>query len=143
MVYTTGDIIAVLLGYDAPMALRPLDDGTHQIVGDCLIYGFQDAMRLLGPLPAGWKPQVFLNLSLAMGSYEFLNTETGVLTEQDPRLGPLAGWERDRSERTADDPAVYQRFKRIGSDEVVNYDPRMSPDALRARGVSLTTFEIV
>jgi len=78
---------------------------------------------------------------------KFLNTDTGVEQNEDPRLDDdddLGEWKRvDNHELEADNPMVYDCFKNMRTGEVMNSDPRMLPDALRARGVKLTEFTLV
>ena len=62
----------------------------------------------------------------------------------DPRLGePPLDWEEVKSVRTPEDPLHFRRFKNRKTGEVVNGDPRLFPDALRERGVPITTFRLV
>ena len=62
----------------------------------------------------------------------------------DPRLESLPGnWERAMYERHADDPAILERFKNSETGEIVNYDPRLSPQALEARCVELQLIKLV
>lgn len=125
------------------MVLRPVADGKYQIVGECLVYGLHDAISLLGPLPDGWNIQVHF-ISTTLGSkYYYYDEATDELTEEDPRLEPLVEWERVHSDRTGDDPETFQRFKDLTTGEVINYDPRMSPEALRKRGVPLEMFSLI
>lgn len=174
--YKIGDIVCVLLGCDTPVILRPqprlqpqpspqseisgFEERTSQLprpsppgedteflfVGPCFVYGLDDANGLLGPLPKPWRVQVFTDESGLRSIYKFLNPDTGVLSEEDPRLPPLDGdkWERaPRGRRTGDDPITFQRFRNKLTGEVVNYDPRMDRDALEARGVRIREFNLV
>ncbi|KAI5917571.1 heterokaryon incompatibility protein-domain-containing protein [Camillea tinctor] len=135
-----GDIIVVLLGYDAPMLLRKATDGTHQIIGEAMVYTLRDAIGLLGPIPDPWTCQVYMDSVGLTTTYRFLNQTNGLVTQDDPRLPPLVGWESIISVRTADDPEVYQKFKNIETGDMINYDPRMSVDALTKMGVELKAF---
>ncbi|KAI0592860.1 heterokaryon incompatibility protein-domain-containing protein [Biscogniauxia sp. FL1348] len=135
-----GDIVVVLLGYDAPMLLREATNGTYQIIGETMAYTLRDATGLLGPLPKPWICQIYMDSVGLSTSYRFLNQESGVVSQDDPRLPPLVGWERIASIRTADDPEVYQKFKNTETGDIINYDPRMSTSALRKRGLALKTF---
>lgn len=74
--------------------------------------------------------------------FHFLNRETGEATDSDPRLGPLIGWERLDVERVVDDPLTCQKYWNGGTGQVVNYDPRMSLDALEARGLKFQAFKL-
>ncbi|KAI1488552.1 heterokaryon incompatibility protein-domain-containing protein [Biscogniauxia mediterranea] len=135
-----GDIVVILLGYDAPMLLRENTDGTYKIIGEIMAYTLRDATGLLGPLPESWICQIFMDSVGLSTAYRFLNKESGLVSQDDPRLPPLVGWESLTSTRTADDPEVYQKFKNIETGDIINYDPRMSADTLRERGVALKQF---
>jgi hypothetical protein len=65
-------------------------------------------------------------------------------TVEDPRLGPLPhGWWRENYERLVGDPEIFQKFRNIDTGEVVNYDPRLSPETLELAGVALQAFKLV
>lgn len=141
------DIIAVFLGCETPILLRPLPGNEFQVLGECLIPGLNDANALLELLPSSWKAQVFNDETCLFTNLRFLNSETGIMSDEDPRLGPLPeGWEVvERGERTNKDPRVFRRFRGMvkGKSRVVNWDPRMEPEALRVRGVELRSFVLV
>lgn len=132
--------MCVFLGCDSPMIIRQQSDGTYQVVGEAFVYALLDAQALLGSLPEPWYVQE--STLHYRPTYWFLNRETGEMTEDDPRLGPLIGWERLDVEMGPDDPHTCQKYKNIETGEVINYDPRMSLDALKARGVDLRTFAL-
>ncbi len=114
------------------------------MVGWAFVHGLNDAISLLGPLPKPWRVQVFDNSSGDLGHYLFFNSDTGVLSEEDPRLGPLGDrWKRVSKGRTADDPATFQCFADKDTGETINHDPRMSPEALKARGADIRTFTLI
>ncbi|KAJ4180024.1 hypothetical protein NW755_012064 [Fusarium falciforme] len=46
-----GDVIAVLLGCDALLALRPNESGAYEVVGQCYVSGLMDGEAILGELP--------------------------------------------------------------------------------------------
>lgn len=142
-----GDIIVSLLGCDRPLVLRPLEDDTFILVGDAYVYGLHDARPFLGPLPQNWK------VKLTARSFEgywrqimFINEVTGEVMVEDPRLGPLSsGWERVEPEelggpRDVNDSRFCMYFKNGATGDIVDYDPRMLPETLEARGVRLETF---
>ncbi|KAK3347051.1 heterokaryon incompatibility protein-domain-containing protein [Lasiosphaeria hispida] len=137
-----GDIVTVVVGYDAPIILRNNLDGTYHVVGEGLVYGFHDAICLLGPLPEPWGVQIFLNTTGDASVYRYHNPKTGQLVDDDPRLPPLDGWRRVDVDRTADDPETCQHFENLSTGEVVNYDPRMSLMALERRGCAFKTFRL-
>ena len=125
------------------MILREVSPSRFSVIGHCYIYGLQDGEGILGPLPSHWKV-VFMMDTLGRLEARFLNTSTNEKTTLDPRLGPLAEpWEELKAVRTRDDPTIFARFRNKQTGEVMNSDPRMLPDALRARGVPLKTFRLV
>ncbi|KAL6865857.1 hypothetical protein ACO1O0_001956 [Amphichorda felina] len=128
------------VGYSAPMVLRESPNGTYIVIGEGMVYGFHDATCILGSLPKPWIAQVFLDSTGVTSLYRFFNPEAGQLTDEDPRLEPLQGWERLDADRTADDPEIFQKFRNLSTGEVINYDPRMSLDALKSRGLVTSTF---
>ncbi len=114
-----------------------------QVVGECYVHGLEDAVGLLGPLPKGWKA-IIRGDALGRPNQRFVNPRDNREVIDDPRLGYLpANWERTTYERQADDPAIFERFRNIVTGEMVNYDPRLSPEALEARGVQLRSFKLV
>ncbi|KAK3690549.1 heterokaryon incompatibility protein-domain-containing protein, partial [Podospora appendiculata] len=141
---TAGDVFCVLLGCDYPMLLRQQPNGSFVVVGECYVYGLNDGAGLLGPLPRNWRVQIFRESSgLCLELYRFYDAHTGMLTDEDPRLGPLGDWERIDHTRTGDDPVIFQFYKHKVTGETINSDPRMTPEALRARGVDVRTFRLV
>lgn len=135
-----GDAVCVFLGCDSPIIIRQQSDGSYRVIGEAFIYALRDAHALLGSLPEPWLVRQVD--STFRPAYRFLNRETGEMTEDDPRLGPLIGWERLAVEMGADDPRNCQKYKNVETGHVINYDPRMSLDALKARGVKLRTFAL-
>lgn len=143
-------MISLLLGTYAPIILRqttpttPTAPKSFQVVGECYIHDLSDAVGLLGPIPHPWRP-VIIGDALGRLRHWFMNVATGGRTVDDPRLGtlPYDGWDHAVYERTVEDPAVFERFVNGETAEVVNHDPRMSAEALEARGVKLRTFTLV
>lgn len=126
------------------MLLRPQPQGKYLIVGECCVYGLHDATSLLGPLPRPWTLQVFEDTTGSLCIYRYFNSDTGELSDNDPRLGPLPEhWEKLDVERTADDPGIFQKFRNKVTGEIMNSDPRLLPEALRERGVNLQTFTLM
>ncbi|KAI0435782.1 hypothetical protein F4803DRAFT_557643 [Xylaria telfairii] len=132
-----------------------VEDDTYQVVGECVIPGLEDSIRLLGPLPRPWVVKV------THGTADedvvcYQNTETGDITDNDPRLTaptgdgqwewePLQGDEMASSSTGSDDdpPFTGQRFRHKATGQVVGYDPRLEPEAIEARGVRLKTLTLV
>jgi hypothetical protein len=139
----TGDLVSLILGYYNPIILRPLPSGQFVVVGESYIHGLNDATGLLGPLPAPWKG-IFRVDSMGRHLHLYYNSVTRQSTPEDPRLDLLpSNWQRLSYERIEDDPEIFQRFKDTITGEVVNSDPRLTPEALMARGVELTTFRLI
>jgi len=124
------------------MILRETAHGMYHVVGTALVYGLHDATSVLGPLPRPWTVRVHLDSVGDTTLQRFFNETTEELTEDDPRLEPLRGWERLETDRTGDDPEIFQKFKNLSTGEIINFDPRMSPDELKSRGVALRAFQL-
>jgi hypothetical protein len=74
----------------------------------------------------------------------FVDRWSNTETLEDPRLDSLPPkWVRAPYERLPGDPAIFEKFKNMETDEIINYDPRMSLDALKARGIELEMFKLV
>ncbi|KAK4445456.1 heterokaryon incompatibility protein-domain-containing protein [Podospora aff. communis PSN243] len=140
-----GDIICVLLGLDAPVILRPhpTNPKLFTFVSAAFVYGLHDGIALLGPMPKPWVVQITIRADGYI--YKYCNTETGEVSDNDPRLGELdAKWKRVSAEpRTNDDPATFQRFVNQETGAIITYDPRMDRDALIERGVDLRMFILI
>ncbi|KAF4469654.1 heterokaryon incompatibility [Fusarium albosuccineum] len=141
-----GDVICVLLGCDFPVLLRPSENNTWKFISDCYVWDLEASQGLLGPLPSPWQAHLLYHPVYEHGTYNrYFNPDTGELTAEDPRLGPLEGWQRIPLEElgrdlTGDDPEVYDFFSNTEDGRVVNSDPRLEPEALKGLGVDLETF---
>ena len=125
------------------MILRPVESGNFQVVGEAYIHGLEDDIAVHGALPAQWKVIITAD-SLGRALHRYVNLMTYELTAEDPRLGVLPPeWERVPYERSADDPALFEVFKNSITGETLHSDPRLSPEALRARGVNLETLQLI
>lgn len=146
-----GDIIAVFLGCTNPLVLRLSTDTEDKncpkfsIIGECFVHGMQDSTKLLGPVPHPWRSVE--NFSGSRSYLEFVNSETGEVTQEDPRLEPLDDrWERIWLELDRDnqhEPNDYCWFRNKADGKVINYDQRLEPGNLEARGVRLVWFDLV
>ncbi|CAL8580905.1 hypothetical protein XPA_006621 [Xanthoria parietina] len=134
-----GDEIAVILGCDFPMVLRPRGSNQHEVVGPCFVHGLMLGEALKPPLEPPWKDVLPVTRGWAL-SY-FINPQTGELLKNDPRLGSLpAGWE----EATTLDPFLPPFvFKNRETGQISMNDPRMSAEAIEQRGIVLKTFELI
>ncbi|KAF8863011.1 hypothetical protein BDZ45DRAFT_738690 [Acephala macrosclerotiorum] len=137
-----GDIVCVLLGTNLPTILRPnLPGTTFSIIGHCYIHGLMHGEALLGPVPKPWVAKRRMNWR---GGHEACSehtmSEEVVDMTEDPHLySGSDDWERLEN----DDPHRIQKWKNHETGEVVNSDPRLSPDALIERGVKLEMFTLV
>ncbi|KAI0096631.1 heterokaryon incompatibility protein-domain-containing protein [Nemania sp. FL0031] len=140
----SGDLICILLGHENPIVLREQQDGTHKMVGICYLHGVSDGVALLGPLPTPWKVRRMLDSTQQFMICKFYNPDTEVLCDEDPRLDPLGeNWEKlPARNRTAGDPQIFQEFRDKTTGRIIKSDPRLSPEALRIRGLELQEFSI-
>ncbi|CAN8101822.1 unnamed protein product [Discula destructiva] len=140
-----GDVLAVPLGCPNALVLRPEGPsvGNHfSVVGECFVHGLHDVEALLGRLPRPWRGVA----AWAHGDrrvLRFVNEQTREMTEEDPRLTASPSWERCERVLDRDDPTIYDFFKNTETGEIINYDPRLEPEALDARGVNLTWFALI
>jgi hypothetical protein len=120
------------------MLLRRHPLGNLTVVGKCFLYGLDDANGLLGPLPQPWRWQVSHDSIGLLSIYRCFNPETNVLSDGDPRLASLSEseWARVEVEMTGDDPETFQTFRNKVTGQVLKSDPRLRPEALKARGSS-------
>ena len=137
------DQVYVILGCEFPLILRPSDTESHRVVGECYIDGFMESEALLGALPENWHYVSHYLPDLNKNSnFDVLkDTQTGEIQAGDPRLGSLpVGW------CIVDHHAkhIYNRFSNAesGVDDTI-LDPRLSPEALKARGVSLQEIRLI
>ena len=141
-----GDIVTILLGCKSAMILRPISQGSQSIfsvVGECYIHGLDDAVTLLGTLPSNFRSQLGVVQDGHTAVYAFKNLENKEAIKEDPRLPPLpAVWRQMDRGKTYDDPVLAQYFENEETGEVINFDPRLSEDALESRGIQLQSFDL-
>ncbi|KAI1741583.1 heterokaryon incompatibility protein-domain-containing protein [Xylaria scruposa] len=140
-----GDLVCVFLGCHMPMIVRPARSGGDgfKIIGPCQLPGIMDGEAILGDLPDPWKVEFYRD-DMGVSVHHFRNAETGRLTTEDPRLGPLPdGWERVKRDRRVSDPRWFDCFVNKVSGETLNADPRMRDGELKERGIALKNFKIV
>ena len=151
------------------MLLRPRD-GAFEVVGNCLVLDYHDAVAFLGTLDKSCRVVLPGDNHGGIRSRFRCSSRTTEIDKQhgssilddekeadyaeseveeqdtihDPRLGPLPeGWRWIETVRTNNDPFIFETFENSVTGEKMNSDPRMLPDALRARGVKLDWFELV
>ncbi|KAI4112128.1 MAG: hypothetical protein LQ339_000136 [Xanthoria mediterranea] len=136
-----GDRVCVVLGCNSPLILRPKDSLNHEVVGECYMDGIMAGEALLGELPRNWT-LVEKYFQHHRGYYfVFLDSDTGEIHVEDLRHGPLPpGWRLKNHDR---DDATNWYVNDITGEDWGIWDPRLEPDALRARGVDLQEFRLV
>ncbi|CZR66919.1 uncharacterized protein PAC_16820 [Phialocephala subalpina] len=135
-----GDVVTVLLGCNSPMVLRPTTEGTYKLVGEAYCDGFMHAEALLGALPDPFEFIMRYDNNSGYWQWAFQNKKTGRFQVGDPRLGPLPpGWEL----RSHTKEEFWQLFKNHKTGEETWWDPRLTSEELRKRGVALLVFDLV
>ncbi|KAH8587973.1 heterokaryon incompatibility protein-domain-containing protein [Bisporella sp. PMI_857] len=138
-----GDIICVFMGCTAPIVLRPAAVSSYEVVGESYVQGLMSGEALLGPLPEPWIA-TGTDYWVGMRKPRFFNLDDGTTIDEDPRLGDLpTEWKPNNRQQTADDPMLFSPHKNKITGEEINWDPRFSPEALKARGVKLETFKLI
>jgi hypothetical protein len=139
-----GDKACVVLGCNSLLTLRECEDERFKIVGEVYVDRMSDGESLLGPLPHEYR--LIRRWSDETSGYwpSFLNTETGKILVDDPRLGPLPS---DWSFKPHDQQHLWNwYFKNSGTIDKQSWkfkgDPRISADALRKRGVPLRKIKL-
>lgn len=136
------------LGCLSPIAIRPVGNGgnTFRAVGSVYLDGAMDGEAFLGQLPDKWCVQ-YNNLDdSACDKVLFKNLETGTTVKTDPRLDevPLPHeWEPVAWTRESIDPMTCCRFRNKLTGELINYDPRMTGEALKERGVNIKEIVLI
>ena len=118
-----GDIIAVLLGFDAPVVLRPKANGHHAIIGEAYVHGLMNGEAILGRLPCGWRAQAYRSHQGIM--FQNFKKDSDDAVKDDPRLGPLSA-----------------EFEWRYQTALPEFDPRLSSKALKYRGVDVQTIHL-
>lgn len=116
-------MITVLLGFDAPVILRPKAGSRYGIVGEAYVHGLMSGEAILGSLPSGWRAQADRSQQGLMVQTFRHGTDDAVF--EDPRLGLLS------AENDSGDVVTH-----------LDYDPRLLPEALEIRGVEIQTFQL-
>jgi hypothetical protein len=139
-----GDIVAVFLGCDSPMVLRPTTPDCLQywVVGEAFCHGIMDGEALLGPLPEHWRIVIRHDRPSNIDCTAFWNSKSRQFSAEDPRLGNLSeGWRR----QSHANEAFQTLFIRDHNGECLETweDPRIATHELRLKGVQLKTFKLV
>ncbi|OBT80261.1 hypothetical protein VF21_00609 [Pseudogymnoascus sp. 05NY08] len=136
-----GNIITTVLGRNSPLLLRPPGNDSYVVVTGAMIPGLCNSASILGQLPHPWKIQLVDQLGHPEPQPHYINSETGVTTREDPRLGSLPpDWIRVQGEWQTSQPIFVDHFQNVMTGQVVHWDPRLDVDSLRDRGVAIKTF---
>jgi len=111
------------------------------VVGECYIHGLMDGECLVGSLPFSWILQRDIDNEGDMVSM-YINSLTEVFTYEGPRLSPLPA-ELECLDGNSPRQISRPRFKHKKKSDVTDFDPRLVPEGLIARGVHLKTFRLV
>ncbi|KAI8410834.1 hypothetical protein FOFC_10693 [Fusarium oxysporum] len=126
------DLVVVFLGCHLPMVLRSIEDGEYKLKGPCAHPALLTGEAILGEMPKGWC------LCYAKRGEEpvFENPE-GKRQHIDPRLDNILvpkEWEL----RWRDNGTPFWYI--AAEDRWTNFDPRLSLDSLRKRGVRVDDY---
>ena len=150
-----GDYIVIALGCKRALVLRPIPESSDQfqLKGECFICGFMQNEAFLGSLlelgciTNPWRTVYAIDDDLAIYTNGIIDTQN------DPRLGPLPqnwrirfGFEANDlydEEFDADGDRMLLWFENMENGDVTAYDPRLTSEALKARGVNIQDFIIV
>jgi hypothetical protein len=114
----------------------------YRLMGPVYIHGLMEGQALLGSLPSPWE-SVITDRNRGL-EFAYHNLQTKEISLQDPRLSDLpTEWEEIVQEDEARSNIYVQHFKNKNTGEIINSDPRLLPQALKARGVNLETFILV
>ncbi|PMD17916.1 hypothetical protein NA56DRAFT_648340 [Hyaloscypha hepaticicola] len=137
-----GDIVTVLLGGPSAFILRPVDGGQHQLIGNAYCHGLMGAEALLGPLPERFRAVAKLEEKSNICWWGHMDRETESFYCEDPRLGELpSGWKR--RDHPSDQFWTWFVNEETGEEMKWGSDLRLTPEALRQRGVDLKVFKLV
>ncbi|OTB14618.1 hypothetical protein K445DRAFT_319029 [Daldinia sp. EC12] len=141
-----GDEVFVVLGCNMPMLLRPTANGEYGVIGDCYVHGIMDGEALFGSIPPPWTAQIGTDADNRV-RVMYYNEEVGTLYRDHQRLQEVPvpfGWEEITEwKKSRADPLYCKRFYNKETDETINWDPRLSPEAFRERGVPIETITLV
>ncbi|KAI4137257.1 MAG: hypothetical protein LQ341_005222, partial [Variospora aurantia] len=138
-----GDIVAVLLGCQSPIILRPSEDDDEEeylVIGEAYVHGLMTGEAFLGPLSSNWQRVARYDESTGISWDAFIDRGRSVWQVADPRLGPLPeGWAEEKHPMQH----IFARYRNLVEGFASIYDPRMMLFALRARNVELYDFKLI
>jgi hypothetical protein len=145
-----GDRVAVLLGCINPLILRPTTvEGLNRflVIGECYVHELMCNQAFLGPIPEGWRLHPMETEGLSYAGYANVNTTT----QQDPRVPLPPDWrymygtfeQPQELEVENEEDMTRVWFENVVTGEQTYFDPRLTPEALRQRGVELQELVLV
>jgi hypothetical protein len=127
-----------------PILLRPVGEDRYIVVGDTYTHGFCDAEAVVGQLEEPWIIRVTIVGDDSEFRPTYYNTATNTTVYEDPRLGPLPPPWVAIPKNVDEEPYPWRTiFRNSDTGEEMEFDPRLLPESLRARGVPLRTFHLV
>ena len=133
-----GDLLVAILSCRTMFVLRPQPDDTFQVIGPASCEGFRYQEALLSPIPRGYRSVVVTGEGMEGPVYKKDDTEEIIV--DDLRRGALCHpW--DFIEH--DNDHLFNAFVNLETGEQTLQDPRITVDALRARGVPIRDFVLV
>lgn len=121
------------------MVVRPTATGEYEVIGDCSVHGIMDGEAILGPLKSPWCIHIKTE-SDGLDVASYYNADTKHYSTKDPRLEEIplpSEWEEIEWERSPADPRYCAKFRNTVTGDIVNYDPRLSSEALTQRGIEI------
>lgn len=126
------------------MLLRPTASGDFLVVGESYVLGLMDGESVLGQLPKDFTVEMRADEASNREIPHFRNISTNQLLIEDPRLPTLpAAWEEVKAEMSEDDIIYARWFKNAQTGEVIEHDPRLIPESLRAQGIPIQNFRLI
>ncbi|KAF2677855.1 HET-domain-containing protein [Lentithecium fluviatile CBS 122367] len=145
-----GDVLVRILGTRWPMVLRPYKGDSFAAIGFTYVNGDNDRESLLGSYPEGWSGVAMYDAPTGKWWPMAWNETEKRAQIEDPRLGPLPdGWKARKHKedklwnwyvKDGEDGETLDKMKK---EIKMRSDPRLSVDALKARGVNVQDFCLV
>jgi len=145
-----GDLVVVVLGLSSPLVVRSVQHSgksCYRVVGPCYMPGAMHTECLLGQLPVGWN---VIYRELHAGIFQ-LFTQADTITQEDPRVPLPPPWryrygsfeQFHETEPSGLNTFLPQFFENVETKEKTRFDPRLTPEALRDRGVDIRELVLV
>ncbi|KAH8592935.1 heterokaryon incompatibility protein-domain-containing protein [Bisporella sp. PMI_857] len=144
-----GDQIVVFLGCRSPMLLRPVSREKFQLVGEVFFNDACFGQSFLGPIPEGHGYRSCMQYDEAGNALgwvpSIINCSTLERLPDDPRLGPLPPEWKLSMGGSSSQPLFLKadEMTEEGDFSSTYSDPRLTPEALKKRGVAIRYFELV